>query len=68
MNSEPGSAPYLRLLDECARVRRRLGLPSLTFAELAALLEPELAERRRPLPSNVVRFPGCVRGRRAHDR
>ena len=64
----PDDAPYLRLLAACARVRHRHGLPALTTAELAALLEPELRERRAPLPPNVLHFPAAGARRREGDR
>jgi hypothetical protein len=51
---DPADAPYLRLLENCARVRRAMGLPALSQAELEALLdcrERRLVDR---YPANVV--------------
>ena len=42
---DPDDELYLRILERCAHSRRRLGLPALERAELAALLE-----RREPDP------------------
>ena len=51
---DPEDLPYLRLLEHCARARRDLGLPSLTRAELEALLERRVQPPRAALPPNVV--------------
>jgi hypothetical protein len=51
---DPADVPYLRLLEHCARARRDLGLPSLTRAELEALLERRVQAPGAVLPSNVV--------------
>jgi hypothetical protein len=36
---DPADEPYLRLLENCARARRDLGLPHLSRSELEALLD-----------------------------
>jgi hypothetical protein len=51
---DPADVPYLRLLEHCARARRDLGLPSLTRAELEALLERRVRGPGAALPPNVV--------------
>jgi hypothetical protein len=51
---DPADVPYLRLLEHCARARRDLGLPSLTRAELEALLERRVQAPGAALPPNVV--------------
>ncbi|MDB5095342.1 MAG: hypothetical protein JWO85_3443 [Candidatus Eremiobacteraeota bacterium] len=51
---DPADLPYLRLLEHCARARRDLGLPSLTRAELEALLERRVRAPRGAFPPNVV--------------
>ena len=51
---DPADVPYLRLLEHCARARRDLGLPSLTRAELEALLERRVQAPRAAVPPNVV--------------
>jgi len=53
---DPADAPYLRLLEHCARARRELGLPSFTRAELEALLDRRARSRPDPLPANVIPF------------
>jgi hypothetical protein len=53
---DPADVPYLRLLEHCARARRDLGLPSLTRAELEALLERRMRSPDAALPPNVVQL------------
>jgi len=62
---DPADEPYLRLLELCARTRRRLGLPAHGAAELAALLERRVAAAGpSPLPPNVILFRRPRRRRR----
>jgi hypothetical protein len=54
---DPDDELYLRILELCARTRRRLGLPSLDRSELAALLDRRAqAGRAADLPRNVLPF------------
>jgi hypothetical protein len=54
---DPDDEPYLRLLELCARTRRRLALPALSDAELAGLLDRRAPARVSfPLPPNVIPF------------
>jgi hypothetical protein len=51
---DPADAPYLRLLENCARVRRAMGLPALSQAELEALLDSRERRVEDRYPVNVV--------------
>jgi hypothetical protein len=53
---DPDDAPYLRLLEHCARARHELGLPSFSRAELEALLDRDVSADDEPLPPNVIPF------------
>jgi hypothetical protein len=66
---DPDDEPYIAILEECAAMRRRLGYPSYTRADIERLFAvkdiPAPVER---LPANVLRLAARRRRRsRAPD-